>query len=174
MPTTTTNYGLYKPLVNDATDEDLWGGYQNDSMDLVDTQMKVLADAIAASTAGQLPVGSYYMNEDVATNPSTLLGYGTWVAVSDKFIVARGGTYTGTGGAASVTLAQNNLPASLSFTSTCTESDPSEGAGTTKIAKGDVSGSSVTATLAFTNSGGGQSFSIIPTYQAAYIWKRTV
>ena len=71
MPNTTTNYALYKPLVNDATDEDLWGGYLNDSMDLIDTQMKVNADAVA--TAGQLPVGSYYANETVSTNPSSLL-----------------------------------------------------------------------------------------------------
>ena len=40
MPNTTTNYSLYKPLENDATDEDLWGGYLNDSMDLIDAQMK--------------------------------------------------------------------------------------------------------------------------------------
>ena len=106
MPNTTSNYALYKPLVNDATDEDLWGGYLNDSMDLIDAQMKANADA------SQLPVGSYYMNETVATNPATLLGYGTWTAVTDKFIVARGSTYTSTGGAAtdSITLTTANLP----------------------------------------------------------------
>lgn len=37
MPTQTTNYGLFKPLVNDATDEDLWGGYLNDNMDTLDS-----------------------------------------------------------------------------------------------------------------------------------------
>lgn len=39
MPTTTTNYSLYKPLVNDATDEDQWGGYLNDNMDTLDLEL---------------------------------------------------------------------------------------------------------------------------------------
>ena len=48
MPTTTTNYSLYKPLVNDATDEDLWGGYLNDNFDDLDTIIKDIADDVAA------------------------------------------------------------------------------------------------------------------------------
>lgn len=36
MPTYTTNYGLSKPLVNNATDQDLWGGELNDDMDDID------------------------------------------------------------------------------------------------------------------------------------------
>ncbi len=36
MPTLTSNYSLYKPLVNNATDQDLWGGYLNDDMDDID------------------------------------------------------------------------------------------------------------------------------------------
>lgn len=37
MPTLTTNYSLNKPLVNNATDQDLWGGYLNTNMDTLDT-----------------------------------------------------------------------------------------------------------------------------------------
>lgn len=36
MPTTTTNFGLNKPLVNNATDQDLWGGFLNGDLDNVD------------------------------------------------------------------------------------------------------------------------------------------
>ncbi len=36
MPTSTTNYGLSKPLVNDPTDQDLWGGYLNTDLDSLD------------------------------------------------------------------------------------------------------------------------------------------
>lgn len=36
MPTFTTNYGLSKPLVNNATDQDLWGGELNGDMDELD------------------------------------------------------------------------------------------------------------------------------------------
>ena len=35
MPTTTTNFSLNKPLVNDPIDEDLWGGQLNTNMDKI-------------------------------------------------------------------------------------------------------------------------------------------
>ena len=41
MPTFTTNYGLSKPLVNNATDQDLWGGELNGDMDELDVLLKV-------------------------------------------------------------------------------------------------------------------------------------
>lgn len=46
MPTTTTNYALNKPLVNNATDQDLWGGYLNDNMDTIDTKLKLGIDRV--------------------------------------------------------------------------------------------------------------------------------
>lgn len=49
MPNTTTNFTLNKPLVNNATDEDLWGGYLNDNMDTIDTQLKVARDSVSRS-----------------------------------------------------------------------------------------------------------------------------
>lgn len=55
MPTNTTNYNLAKPLVNDPTDQDLWGGELNGNMDIIDTTMKANADAIAAIAS--LPSG---------------------------------------------------------------------------------------------------------------------
>lgn len=55
MGTTTTNYSLNKPTV--GGDEDAWGGLNNASMDLIDTQMKVNADAAAtAQTAADASV----------------------------------------------------------------------------------------------------------------------
>lgn len=36
MPNSTTNYSFNKPLVNNATDADLWGGYLNTNWDDVD------------------------------------------------------------------------------------------------------------------------------------------
>lgn len=38
MPTTTTNLALNKPLVNNPTDADLWGGYLNTDMDILDSE----------------------------------------------------------------------------------------------------------------------------------------
>ncbi len=37
MPTQTTNYGFNKPLVNNATDADLWGGQLNTNFDSLDS-----------------------------------------------------------------------------------------------------------------------------------------
>ena len=36
MPNSTTNFSFNKPLVNNATDADVWGGYLNDNWDDVD------------------------------------------------------------------------------------------------------------------------------------------
>lgn len=52
MPSTTTNFSLNKPLVNSATDEDLWGGYLNDNMDTIDSTLKVARDSIIRTISG--------------------------------------------------------------------------------------------------------------------------
>lgn len=49
MPTQTTNYGLLKPLVNDATDQDLWGGELNQDMDTIDGLIKIASDWLPVS-----------------------------------------------------------------------------------------------------------------------------
>lgn len=46
MSTLTTNYNLIKPGVNDATDQDLWGGYLNTDLDSLDSLMKIATDHI--------------------------------------------------------------------------------------------------------------------------------
>lgn len=38
MPTSTTNLSLNKPLVNNPTDADLWGGYLNTNFDTLDSE----------------------------------------------------------------------------------------------------------------------------------------
>ena len=68
------------------------------------------------------PVGSVYQNMLDPTNPATLLGFGTWVQINDKFLVAAAaasftdGTnvpkYSGTntGGNTTYTLSEANIP----------------------------------------------------------------
>lgn len=60
MPTTTTNYDLLKPLVNDPTDEDLWGGYLNDNADSLDALLLAgITNATQSSqTSGFTATGS--------------------------------------------------------------------------------------------------------------------
>jgi len=38
MATSTPNLGMLKPVVNDPTDEDLWGGIINDDLDILDLE----------------------------------------------------------------------------------------------------------------------------------------
>lgn len=136
------------------------------------------------------PVGTYYWNETVSTNPATLLGYGTWTQITDRFIVARGSTYTSTGGAASssFSISEANLPSS--FTATMNGdlitwdagTNPVSGGtgyalGTTGGTAGGSGGFSNCTTRNYTFGGVGSGSSInvntIPPYQAAYCWKRT-
>lgn len=57
------------------------------------------------------PVGTIYETKDANFNPNTVWG-GTWIKITDKFLVAAGSTYSGTGGSASqsITLSTSNLP----------------------------------------------------------------
>lgn len=62
------------------------------------------------------PVGSYYFNGAVTTDPATLLGFGTWVAVAGKVLVGLDSgqtefdTLLETGGAKTHTLTSAEMP----------------------------------------------------------------
>ena len=79
-------------------DEDAMG---SDSDQKLPTQQSVKAYVDAAITATKtalFPVGSTYVNYSVATNPGTLLGFGTWVAITDEVLVGKGsGTFASIG-----------------------------------------------------------------------------
>ena len=74
--------------------------------------------ALTAATINALvyPVGSIYMNANVATNPATLLGFGTWAAYAEGRVPvgkASSGTFdtlNATGGAETQALTEANLP----------------------------------------------------------------
>lgn len=76
MPTYTTNYNLAKPLVNNATDQDLWGGELNDDMDIIDTTMKSISDVANAASAAIVPVGSIVDYAGSSAPSGWLLLYG--------------------------------------------------------------------------------------------------
>lgn len=62
------------------------------------------------------PVGSIYMNATDDANPATLFGIGTWSLIDSKFLYGANSLLSDlgdTGGSATATLVQNNLPASL-------------------------------------------------------------
>ena len=64
------------------------------------------------------PVGTVYMNALVQTDPNVLFNHGTWARITGRFLYAAATTDTllDIGGASTVTLTQNNLPATATFT----------------------------------------------------------
>ena len=83
------------------------------------TAAKLATDALELA----YPVGSIYMNASVATNPATLLGFGTWAtfgagkvpvgidSTDDDFDIVGSGTNTnGTTGAKTHVLAKTEIP----------------------------------------------------------------
>ena len=117
------------------------------------------------------PIGSYYWSDD-PTDPSELFG-GTWEHVKDKFLYALGdeGNAGDEGGASSVTLTTNELPAHTHGLANGNVLTNNYGTNDINIAAG--SGSYARTAYGGTGSTGkGQSFSIMPPYVKAYCWKR--
>jgi len=118
------------------------------------------------------PVGSIYFNAAVATNPATLLGFGTWAAYGGGRVmvgVHSSGTFDGlneTGGAETHTLSVNELPSHThSF---------ADNTGTTNVSIDDIAHTitnRVTGTTGAT--GGGAAHNNIQPYITVYMWKRT-
>ena len=121
------------------------------------------------------PVGSVYINVSDSTNPGTLLGIGTWVALgAGRMIVGYDSGDTNfdsageTGGANTVTLTTNELPA---HTHTFNMSQNSAG-GTTGYAVNSNAIQSAT-TPSTSSTGSGAAFSVLNKYVTCYTWKRT-
>lgn len=169
MPNLTSNYSFNLPLVNDATDEDLWGGYLNDNWDSADTIIKAVSDVANAI----YPVGSIYINATVATNPGTLLGFGTWVAFgAGKVPVGLDSgdsdfdTAEETGGAKTHTLSTSQMP---SHTHTVATRNTVDSGGTQNVAHATPNSTGVTTDA----TGGGSAHNNVQPYIVVYMWKRT-
>jgi hypothetical protein len=157
---------------------------------------------VTAGLAAAYPVGAIFLST-VSTNPSTLLGFGTWVAYgTGRMLISQDATYPAgtTGGSATTTLIEANLPShshSATFTGTPlgthqhyvgsndsrTEpgGDPAqefvrsynEGGGP-KAYTDPLSAGTPAGSVSVGNTGSGTSFSNLPPYIAVYMWNRTV
>lgn len=128
------------------------------------------------------PIGSYYINETDPTDPAILLDFGTWEAVTDRFIVARGSIFNGIGG--SITHAHALSDAAYA------QAQAFEAGGNSFLDARYVTGSGFTSNHRVSSPGGtppsvAHSGGIplrgntnasdnIPPYQAAYVWKRVL
>jgi len=138
------------------------------------TRSCTVADVILLAQMANLPVGSIYQNKTSSTNPATLLGFGTWVQLTDVFLVARGGTYTSTGGAAtdSITISEANLPSSVTIDQASIGDVNNATTGNAKIAVSQNGARSCSFDISL---GAGTAITVdtIPPYQAIYTWERT-
>lgn len=127
MPTTTTNYGLLKPLVNNATDQDLWGGYLNDDMDDIDGLTKTAINWTPSSATSTITVTA-------PTGGSTTTGSAKKLYLCD----ASGGAFAANLPAASassgmVVAFKKTDSSANAITITCDGSDTIDGASTQNI-----------------------------------------
>ena len=142
----------------------------------VGLQTQILSQVSTATVAAALlsvyPVGSIYINAGVATNPGTLLGFGTWSAFGDgRVIVGVDSTDTDfdavreTGGAKTHTLTVAQIPAhthNVTMSTNDTDND--------NLSEGNTSGTSLHPT---SSTGGGDAHNNIQPYITAYMWRRT-
>ena len=120
------------------------------------------------------PVGSIYMNMAVATNPGTLLGFGTWVAYATGQVLVgyeASGTFDALDeslGAETHTLSTAELPA---HTHTYDKTTGVGGASGVNIAGSEAS--YAYSTTASGSTGGATAHSNLQPSKTLYIWKRT-
>ena len=137
-----------------------------------------------ALVSGSLyPVGSVYLNATNSTNPSTLLGFGTWVAFgAGRVPVGIDPSQSGfdvaeeTGGANTHTLTTAQIPSHRHVGGFCDNSSNA-------ISFGSVSGSASSSLQTSSNDGdrnpytsyegGGQAHNNLQPYIVVYMWKRT-
>lgn len=132
------------------------------------------------------PVGSIYMSIN-SSSPAILFG-GTWVQIEDQFLLGCSSSYSAgsTGGSATVTLTESNMPAHAhdidlvtesngSHTHTTSGSAASAGSHTHTISGTAASAGSHTHSISGETSSKGSStaHNNMPPYLAVYIWKRT-
>jgi hypothetical protein len=118
------------------------------------------------------PVGSIYFNATVATNPATLLGFGTWAIYgAGKVMVgldssdADFNALTDTGGSKTHTLTTAEMPA---HTHTYGKSTTTE-----SMSIHDISGLRGAATTNTSSTGGGGAHNNLQPYVVIHMWKRT-
>lgn len=164
------------------------------------TRVSIKDDILAASNlkaiVGTLiyPVGSVYVNMDNATNPATLLGFGTWTAVAGRFLVgidstqaefntiaAQAGLKThrhtgyGDGGDLRATIGSGQGQADSINFQALDAINPNTGAGMGNgiynvggTNRGSMPFSHFTKVVGFTST-----VTNLPPYQVVYMWRRT-
>lgn len=160
-----------------------------------DTTQVATAALVFAAMQALYPVGSIYSNVSVSTNPATLFGFGTWVALEGVTVIGRSstdstfGTAGATGGSKDAIVVSHNHTTSSSGDHYHTLDNNANGAyaasvsnGMTRVASGDdawlysdyvhtKNAGSHTHTIS--TEGSSATNANLPPYVVAYVWKRT-
>ena len=167
-------------IANAATFDDPVDGT---SLELKSDGKLGIKDAGVTAAIRAYPVGSIYMNATVATNPGTLLGFGTWVAFSTGRILLGVGEGTDNQPTPEVktfalgdelgqykhTLLEDEMPShNHTWTGDRFGVGYGNGAGVAT-----TNTQSLKSTIALTSSGGGLAHNNIQPYIAVHMWKRT-
>ena len=134
---------------------------------------------VTATIANAYPVGSLYMNATNATNPGTLLGFGTWAAFGEgRVLIGIDSSDTDfdtaeeTGGSKTHTLTESQIP---SHRHQVGSNDSSAGfggaAGNQEFVQNFGTGIGNPCNTSFT--GGGSAHNNVQPYIVVYMWKRT-
>lgn len=129
------------------------------------------ADVGAVSTGDLLnliyPIGSVYMSMN-SVDPGQFIG-GSWTRIEDRFLLGVGDSYTAntTGGSATVTLTEAQIP---SHTHDVNFNDQNVGSGSgTSVRRLNTAGTSKTVS---SSAGDGGAHNNMPPYQTVYMWQR--
>lgn len=146
-----------------------------------------LATTAFVQTAFQVlyPVGTIYTNIAVSTNPATLFGFGTWVAITGRVVVGLDGsdasfdTLGETGGSKdAIVVSHTHTATQEAHTHTLTNGYPIIGRAVGGIHNGGGLGveSSLTSAqpaITVASSGSSGTNANLQPYVVAYVWKRT-
>ena len=134
---------------------------------------------VTATIANAYPVGSIYMNATNATNPGTLLGFGTWAAFGEgRVLIGIDSSDTDfdtaeeTGGSKTHTLTEAQLPSHRHQVGSNDSGTGTGGAaGNMELVRDAGTGNGPAVNSSFT--GSGQAHPIVQPYIIVYMWKRT-
>jgi len=134
---------------------------------------------VTATIANAYPVGSIYMNATNATNPGTLLGFGTWAAFGEgRVLIGIDSSDTDfdtaeeTGGSKTHTLTESEIPSHRHQVGSQDSTAGNGGAaGNQEFVQNFGTGIGNPCNTSFT--GGGSAHNNVQPYIVVYMWKRT-
>ena len=144
-----------------------------------------VATAIAAAKEALYPVGTIYTNISDSTNPGTLFGFGTWVAIAGRVVVGYDSGDSSFNAAGGTGGSKNAIVVSHSHTATdsghthssqkmgstgADGADSFTGGGFVNVA--DTTGTGTANITVSTEGQSGTNANLQP-YVVAYVWKRT-